>query len=169
MGLTRAEERAAWYLAGVFDGEGCVSFKAGERGLTHKYVGIDNTDLSIIESVRMALDMLGIAYNERGPIYFENDVWLPYYSIRVLTYESIHRFAEVVPVQSRAKRDKLDVLSGMKPWGLHLPDEEWERLYYAHSNLTAVARELGCNVKTVRAHMDRIGMSRRGRGWARSV
>lgn len=176
VGLTREQERAAWYLAGIFDGEGCVSFKAGSRGLTHKYVGIDNTDISIIETVRMALDVLKIPYVERGPIYFKNERWMPYYSIRVITYTAIYRFAELVPVQSVAKRDKLDSIvasprrvMGRENW----PLEEIKRLYWEEGlDVRGVAARLGIGGenghKRVLYYMEQSGIPRRTRSEAAS-
>lgn len=166
MGLTPEQDRAAWYVAGVFDGEGSVHYKEGKFGFTSKYVRIDNTDVSIIDSVCIALDLLGIPYTKRGPTYLKNDRWLPVYSLNIANYDGIALFAQLVPVQSEAKREKLDHIAGAERRRLVVrTDEEWIALYHKHSNLAAIAREVECNVKTVRTNMDRLGMPRRGRGW----
>src|SRR3954468_8342548 len=116
MGLSRGEsksrekERAAWYLAGLFDGEDCVSFKAGIRGLTRKSVQIDNTDLSIMRTACHAFDTLGIPYKMRGPIYLRQERWAPYYTIRLSSYDAIEQFAALVPFQSISKREKINVV-----------------------------------------------------------
>jgi hypothetical protein len=48
-------EQAAWWLAGIIDGEGCVSYSGGARELT-----ITNTDGKILSRVRGALIILGV-------------------------------------------------------------------------------------------------------------
>jgi LAGLIDADG-like domain len=146
MGLSRGEDRAAWYLAGLFDGEGCVSYTQGSQGFAQKVVELSNTDRSIIDTAVAALEELEIPYSLRGPIHLREERWTPYYSIRLSNYEAIARFAELVPFQCENKRKKIEhIVNG--PRRVVMNDsmvDEVRRLYWGEG-MTAmdVAERIG--------------------------
>lgn len=131
MGLTLEQERAAWYLAGVFDSEGCVSFRDTPSGVK-KQVTIVNTDESIISSTCIALDLLEIGYKLRGPV--QKKTFKPYWEIRINAYDDIITFVKFVPLQS-VKAEKLRFLAKAaetRGWHQvsHWSIEEIARLYW---------------------------------------
>jgi len=173
MGLSRGEERAAWYLAGIFDGEGCVSYTQGKRGLIQKVVEISNTDRSIIDTVVAALDELEILYNLRGPIHLREERWTPYYSIRLSNYDAIAKFARLVPFQSDSKREKIEhivnsrYVMSREDW----PVDEIERLYWEENmSCRDIASVLGIGDsnghKRVIYYMEQVGIPRRSKSEA---
>lgn len=56
------KEGAAWFLAGMIDGEGCVTryVKKNKTGSVSRYVTIANTDRGLLEACSRACDILGI-------------------------------------------------------------------------------------------------------------
>jgi hypothetical protein len=99
VGLTRAEERAAWYLAGLFDGEGWVAARS---------INIGNKDESILATTMMALETLGFHYTWTD----NRDDGLTV--IRIATRSEAERFGHVVPFQCRAKRAKWEALCALR-------------------------------------------------------
>jgi hypothetical protein len=108
MGLTREEERAAWYLAGLFDGEGSVFYRQNtDKGLFLKGLKLNNTDKDIIDAYCNGLEVLGIKYRKSGPFQPKNPKHSRFYRVDISTYEDIDKFYELVPIQSKFKVNRL--------------------------------------------------------------
>lgn len=99
-------EQAAWYLAGIIDGEGTVG-----HGKHSRRIEIVNTDINIIEATTQCLDVLGIGYSQRAfqPKNYMKDststlkyMYVIYISQRV----NLEKAYKLVPLQS-FKKEKL--------------------------------------------------------------
>ena len=94
-------EEALGYLAGIIDGEGCVT--ASSRNMS---VRISNTDSSIIEATRAALDLLGIEYTIGVKEYAPHSTWKSVQIIKIYRLRNFKKLSEV-PLKSAAKRAQL--------------------------------------------------------------
>ena len=106
------------WLAGLFDGEGCISFThtcyRGKRR-TYAYHSITNTDKALLEKAQALLDNLEIdstlrACNSGRP----NSLLV--YRLCINGGAYIRRFFEIVPVRSEAKLEKYAKLKPLLPY-----------------------------------------------------
>lgn len=91
---TAIPESTRAYIAGIFDGEGCVSSHKS-RGYTNLSLYIGQKDLSLLEWIR---DELGL-----GRIYSERDCA----RLQISKREEIREFVKLVYPYSRVKREQL--------------------------------------------------------------
>ena len=99
------DDKDLGWLAGFFDGEGCVShstayYKGKKR--TSVYFSITNTDRNLIEKAQVLLDNLEIDSTLRGCDSGRPNSQLVY-RLCISNRVGIRRFFEKVPVQSKAK------------------------------------------------------------------
>lgn len=173
MGLSRREQEAAWYLAGIIDGEGCVYLKwRSTGGIEKALIDITNTDKSLIEAVEYALEILEINYTIKGPIQ-KLAKHSPFWKIVIGRREDLRTVYNKVPIQSNSKAQKLEAIVS-HPMRC-LPRDEWpleeiDRLYWIE-NFTArqVGERLGIDHKRVLHYMDKGGIARRTRSEAASL
>jgi hypothetical protein len=150
VGLTRAEERAAWYLAGLFDGEGWIRLQHGTSGCA---ILIANTDPSIIHAAVIALDMLGIAHTLQDRRLSEaNENHKDLVVIAISQRAMCERFIRVVPFLSEDKREKATRLSAgrRKLKGHERPVERMIELRDAGYSKRAAAKEMGIGYATIK-------------------
>jgi hypothetical protein len=117
-GTEFTDAEAAAYLAALVDGEGCISFsllKSGaSAGDVRRVIVIGMTDKPIIDLAAALYDRFGIRYtrHDRQPKGNRKHVWV----ISIQARAGIERFAEIVPIQHPAKREKLTaILAGYRP------------------------------------------------------
>jgi predicted DNA-binding protein (UPF0251 family) len=150
MGLTREQERAAWYLAGVFDGEGWISLPKGGSGTR---LSMANTEWSIIETIKMALDTLGIEYTEQmRPLSEGNGNHQDLFVVVVGKRMMCERFIKLVPFQSEAKRTKAEQLcAGRRKLKAHeRPVGRLIELRDVGFSQRAAAQEMGIGYTTIK-------------------
>ncbi len=61
-------EQAAYYFAGLLDGEGSVSMSLIKGRWWTRSVSITNSDYALIEAAKECLDILGVVYREKGSL-----------------------------------------------------------------------------------------------------
>ena len=95
------------WLAGLFDGEGCITRAGGKYG--HPELTITNTDSKLIEKAQRVLDALEID-SSITTIAAQKVHYKVRYSLRVNSSAGIQRFFTVVPIQSKEKHDRYEAL-----------------------------------------------------------
>jgi UDP-N-acetylmuramoylalanine-D-glutamate ligase len=103
-----SDTQAAAYLAGMFDGEGCVAVARhkGERRDYVRTLQISNADEALIDACTSALDRLGMTwatYTSKP----RKAHHLAVQRIHIQGRENLIRFMAVVPFRSAIKREKL--------------------------------------------------------------
>jgi len=151
MGLTRGEERAAWYLAGLFDGEGWVGLVSPNGGGAKLVIA--NTDDSIISMACLALDELAIPYTINvQELSRKNPNHKDITNIIVGRRWAIERFINVVPFQSEPKQAKAETVRlsrrCLKP--NERPVDRLVELRDAGFTQRAAAQELGIGYTTIK-------------------
>lgn len=102
------------YLAGLYDGEGCIAIqqqcKNGKRFNVCVNVKITNSDMNIIEAVQSILLKLGVnpLIRERGNP--ENPNWKAWFEVYLTKRSHIKRVLEVVLPYLRGKRARAIVM-----------------------------------------------------------
>ena len=96
-------EQYAYWLAGIFDGEGSVSFNPDH---SERRVSISNTDPVLIRRITEALDVLGIGYTvyvvQRQKPHHKDSL-----TVKVSGRANLILFFNWVPFQAPAKTRKL--------------------------------------------------------------
>lgn len=116
-----SHEQARWYLAGMIDGEGCVSapytydgrLKSGRVSKMGPRVRIVSNDKELIDKCSEALDTLGIGhgvYRESQPGYYKDgrerkEAW----KVSVHKKSEFVKVAKEIPVQHKQKAKKLRI------------------------------------------------------------
>lgn len=94
-------EQAGAYLAGLIDGEGCVSLctlkNGSQAGMLRRVVTIGMTDREIIDLAARLYTQLGIGFSrsDRAPGGIRKHVW----TISVQARSDLIRLADCVPIQ----------------------------------------------------------------------
>ena len=107
-------EQAKSYLAGLVDGEGCVSLcqlKSGSHaGEYRRIITIGMTDREIIDLAARLFEQLGIGFSRSDlhPGGTRRHVW----TIAINARADIERFAALIPIQHRAKQERLAAILG---------------------------------------------------------
>lgn len=105
-------EQAAAYLAGLIDGEGCISLctlkNGSQAGTRRRVVTIGMTDKEIIDLAARLLAQLGIGFArcDRFPGGTRKHVW----TISIQARSDLIKIAELIPVQHAGKRERLDAI-----------------------------------------------------------
>ncbi len=103
------DQQAAAYMAGLIDGEGCVSLctlKNGPAaGMLRRVVTIGMTDKEIIDLAAALYTQLGIGFSrsDRAPGGTRRHVW----TISVQARADLIRLAECIPIQHPEKQQRL--------------------------------------------------------------
>lgn len=97
----------AGWIAGFWDGEGSISIRKETNGKKHTtyYLSVGNTDLELMECCVQYLEALGIEHTE-----FEQRVRhgrKQFFIVHICKAEAIKRFAELIPIKSQDKVNKL--------------------------------------------------------------
>jgi hypothetical protein len=106
----RNSTEAAWYLAALVDGEGCVGSYEWKNATTgrrvaRRLVTIGMCDKECIDAAARAMEILGVRFSRhehkrKG----RRLLWV----ITASNFASIRRLAEALPLQHHAKRAKLE-------------------------------------------------------------
>lgn len=166
-------EIAAAYLAGVVDGEGHITHRHSQRGVT-----IINTDFEILRAATDALDMLGIEWswaNRDEPNLADQERWgiksrKPIAEVSVSRRPDLERFAEMVPLQSC----KAAVLrEAVASYRARPPYERVAEMKRAGASTREVAEVLGVPHSTAYLWLSKCedppplaGGRPRGKGWS---
>ena len=117
--MFESTDEARGYLAGIIDGEGSVTMRPQTKRGMHSFtrdLRITNTESSIIEAAKAALDLLGIEYKvyTRTDRAGRSDVFgtKPLHDIVVMKKESLDRIRNVVNLRCDYKRDQLAAMAG---------------------------------------------------------
>jgi hypothetical protein len=156
-------EQAAWYLAAMIDGEGCVHFNLARRKWC---VQVTNSDTDILDAVEMAMDVLGLGRSQRINIRDGRDRRRPCWSIRLIGgREAYRRLLQIVPIQCKRKRIALEGIVAVYKDMPERPTAAWLREHYVVKrwDMVEIARHWGRTASTIRYHMDRAGIYRRGK------
>lgn len=107
-----SDQEAAAYLAGLIDGEGCVSLcelkNGSQAGALRRVITIGMTDREIIDLAADLFDQLGIGYSRHdkarpGKL---RHVWVISIHARI----DLERAAELIPIRHSSKREKLQAI-----------------------------------------------------------
>lgn len=123
------KEHAASYLAGFYDGEGCVFFGVYKSG-TIRTISCSNTDRALIDYVSFCLDELRIPHNIylTDPLSRKMAARKEIWNIHIRGGEvGFRRFAKYVKLQSPNKVLKLNQILGSYPLTPERFDEEYKR------------------------------------------
>lgn len=153
-------EQAAWYLAGIIDGEGHISTNP-----KNKLVVISNTDPAIIAATQHALDLLGVQYTTR-------DAWVregnkKAFRINIGRHSEIIKLAVAVSLQSAQKYSALQAIADtpLNSWSDDDQRIEEIRLMYWRDgqSVRSIAAALGTSKGRIEKVMDRYQIPRRDR------
>ncbi|HEU0049788.1 MAG TPA: LAGLIDADG family homing endonuclease [Nitrososphaera sp.] len=101
---------AAGWLAGIIDGEGCVSdpskCKLSNGRIAYRRVSICNTDTSIIARAEEALSLFGIKHGKQT-LHHENPKWATTYNLFIQKRSELEKLADVVKLASSKKQKHL--------------------------------------------------------------
>lgn len=154
---------AAWYMAALIDGEGCVYFNEYPRRRT---IQVTNSDEDILDAFEHACCVLGLKHSKRQLIHDQQrDGRQPCWSIRIIGgRQGFTRFLEVVPLQCGRKLATLKRLVASYI-DSSCPGEAWLREHYAERMWTtyAIARHFDVTEGVVRYWMRRYGIKRRSK------
>lgn len=106
--LELTQERAAWWLAAFFDGEGCIYYKViprKGRPAIRKSVTVGNSDKILILFASECLDILGIDHYMMVSKMKRSGK--PFWCIGLRRMKDILKFYETVPIQHPGKRERL--------------------------------------------------------------
>lgn len=162
--MTRGE--AAAYLAAMIDGEGHISTDKEGRV---KGIGITNTDIDILDAIENSCSILNIK-TTRSIKSFSPLQTKPGYVINIYGRENLERVAELVPIQSKVKKKKLEL--GLNKFRvLHIIDlGEVEDLYYLYElSVREVAEQLNIPHGVLKAFMKKNNMQFRTKDEAQQV
>lgn len=155
------KEQAAFYLAGMIDGEGTVGCYKKAGGGHACRVSISNTDLDIIAAIKECCVVLEFPYSLYGP--YKYGTWKDKYAVRInggiTTYK---RISAEIPIQCKSKAKNLEKILASRKW-LPLPDRETLRKRYHDDkkSLAEIAQEMKCAPMTVYNWLRRHGIERR--------
>ena len=110
------------YIAGFFDGEGCVQKNKNQTGRYYPYLDITNTNLDVLKSIGKFLGSNGIRYKLNKPWKARNDPahWLPRTHLTIYDKVSVQKcICEMFPY--------LIVKSDMAEWAMSILDGITER------------------------------------------
>jgi intein/homing endonuclease len=159
--MITTREQASWYLAGIIDGEGCVS-----PGKNNYRVVIVNTDESIIEAVQEALDILGIDYKKKTRVR-KNLKHKILYEVVIGRRSEYSKIALLVELQCESKRLKLKKISNT-PYRYTLENDpifcKIRELYADGSSQREIAESLDVSRRLVQSVMNRARIQPRPRG-----
>ncbi len=147
--------QAAWYLAAMIDGEGCVHFGATRR----RCVQITNTDDSILSACECAAEILGLSLSRRHFIS-DSRQRQPCYTVRFLGgRETYIKILENVPIQSARKLTLLKALVASYTRPQPRPTREWLEDQYVRRErpLSSIAQEWKMESSNLRYWMKKLG------------
>lgn len=124
-----SESELGW-LAGLFDGEGCISTFGVTKGKKKVRIDIANSDKTLIERAQAILDALEI--DSSIQIVQHEPPYLPVYHLQIQGGGGVQKFFAKVPVQSNQKLGKYELL---KPLLSHRP------LHHTKSRRQRLARQ----------------------------
>lgn len=120
------------YIAGFFDGEGCVhiteagSYKSGKPHLTVK-VQIANTNTEILRDIQQVVG--GTVSTSLSAIQKASNRQYPCYKLSLTAHTDVKKFIEVVGPFVRVKARQVESLrryaETMRGYGNRLSDEDW--------------------------------------------
>jgi LAGLIDADG-like domain len=105
------KEEAAQYLAGAFDGEGCIAiYYASEKWPSDNRVcRIGNTTPYLVDACAECCDVLGIEYTRTSRKSKRGDVKSgELHFLDIYKRASLERFIQVVPLRDLVKREKFN-------------------------------------------------------------
>lgn len=159
---------AAWYLAAMVDGEGCVFFARYKSGNAAKYINIVNTDKSIISFSRKCLDILGIYH--RIFILKRKLGWLECTQILISRKQDILKFKKLIPIQCERKITKLNNLIKSYPKRVVLKKEILEKMYRTENkSMVDIAKVFNVDSTTVHKFFQKHGIKARNRFETREI
>lgn len=102
------------WLAGFFDGEGCVSLSKHGKKHPRLTLSFTNSEQALIQKAQRILDALEIdSYITEKKKYHPN--WLPSYDLNIDGATSVRRFFSLVPIDSLKHKTKYEKLSHYLP------------------------------------------------------
>lgn len=155
------QEQAAWYLAGIIDGEGHVN-----ATLNQFKVAIYNTDNDIIAATQESLDILNIEYRTYTRLRKDPNHKVCR-EIAITKRHEIAKLASYIELQSTTKRERL--LSIVRsPQRYAAPDDpridQIRELYGEGYSQREIASALTMNRRQVQSMMTNNGIDVRPRG-----
>ncbi len=157
----KSEDYAVGWLAGIIDGEGCVS-KPDKR---QKGVQISNTDTEIIRAVGEVLSMLGISYGISETKNHEyNHKHKKAYCVRITNRDGLERLFRAINLASEKKQGRL---AEMMVYYSHVPKPaiiDWKDvvdLYLSGLSMAEVARRYGVSPTRIATSLRRCGITKR--------
>jgi hypothetical protein len=101
-------DEARGYLAGMIDGEGTVTAIASAK--TPRRIRVCNTDASILTAAQEACDVLGLTTTTQWHLRLKRPHHLPLAQISITGKENLQRVADIVPIRSATKIERLKLL-----------------------------------------------------------
>lgn len=163
--MIETPEQAAWYLAGIIDGEGHVCSKPH-----YHYIQITNTDESIISATQEALDLLDIEYRTYDK-EAQQDTHQDFWRIVIGKREALETLADHVELQSEKKQRALVQIVN-SPYGKNgarwRPNDsriaEVRKLYWEHGlSVRDIATRMGVSKGKIEKVMVRYDIPTRER------
>ena len=104
------ETEIAW-LAGILDGEGCITAKKPSPSALTFRVTFESVSEAMIKKVRSVLDELGVDYVVDGP---KRRPWStrPSFRVRIQKKEDVLQFCDLILPFSVVKRSELELVKG---------------------------------------------------------
>lgn len=124
-----SNEAAAWYLAGLFDGEGHISkraIKGKARGFTRD-ARITNTDPDLLDAAEAALTRLGIAFTRHDRSERDRLGTKPIFDIIVSHKDNLDLLLDLIPMQT-SKLESLKESVGSYVRKNRPPEEDLRKL-----------------------------------------
>lgn len=155
---------AAWYIAAMIDGEGCVFYKPETSGAL-KYVSISNTDSDIISFSERCLRLLGISYwigTQKKSEKYKKRGWKQCYVINICKKNDFIKLEKLVPLACSRKLKKLRLIIKSYPKRTVLKKEKLAELYHGKLfSMERIGKVFRVDPATVQKAMQKHGISSR--------
>ncbi len=162
-GEIMTKDQAAWYLAAMIDGEGCIYFNAAKRRYS---IQVTNTDVSILEAIEKSATVLGLRHGPRSLVGVGTGRSMPCWNIRLLGgMDTMRDVLRMVPIQSERKKATLLAIIASYRELPPRPSTEWLQEHYMSKLWIAkrIASEWSVNTRTVYHWLDNAGIPRRNK------
>jgi hypothetical protein len=140
---------AKWYLAGMIDGEGTVTYpREGKKG-TNYLISITSTDFELIDACARACCALQYYHIVRGP-FSNGENRKDYWYLEITKRETLTRASLELPLQHNEKRERLKnlVLAYKRVWK-DLTPEDLKSIRCSTGTYKEIANKFGISSTTV--------------------
>jgi len=152
---------AAGWLAGIIDGEGCVS----RTGIKQRAIQISNTDNEILRSIEEVLSMFGVRYCINTTKNHEyNPKHTKAYCIRIGTRDGLEKLNAILNLASIKKQERLRWIVtefSKNPPPVEIDWREVVDLYLSGALVKDIATKYGVSSNRIDLILDRCSIARR--------